>query len=321
MKLKALSLAVILAGVLVAGSCSPLLQDFYVDVKIPGNYNLPVYGKTIAVFSPVYHVPEGDRPFLQDDSATMSRFSIGIARGLEQNLGLREGEVPTFTLDESNLYLPDSLLSGIMYKSSISDFVILVDNLLYEMPQRLSAGSDYFQDNAPSKNIYIVRAYISARAFDKFGTELPPVRLADSVFVELGREEIENLDQKNVLVKLYDAVSFALGRELASNVIPRWQQQIKKIYVYYTPEWADAYRKALAFDWDNAVKAWMSVLNEGKNSSDMNAAAAYNIALSCELTDRDELAIEWLDYSYKLSPKKETLAYKNQILRKIEEKK
>lgn len=308
---------VISAGAFLFGSCTPLLQDFFVDVKVPSPYNLPLQGKTIAVFSPNYQSPFGVNSFLQNDSSAISKFSIGIARGLEQSLSLREGEIPTFSIDVNSMNLQDSILADRMFRSSISDFVLLVDNLFFELPIAVKNQDPVTQDT-PASSLYSVPGYFSIRVYDKYSGYLPPIKSSDSIFVEVGKKELENMNNQQVMRKMYETIAFSIGRDIASRMIPRWDTEVRKIFVYYSPEWIEAYKKASSFEWEEAIKIWTGLLTE--KDKRITSAAAFNIALACELTDRLDLAVEWLDYSYNELPKKITMDYKSQIIRKIEEK-
>lgn len=293
------------------------MQEFYVDVKVPSKYSLPLSDKKISVFTSTSGNDIKQTSFLVNDSSLMVKLSVGLARGLEASLNLYEGEIPTYSVNSSNLSYPDSIISNALFRISNTEFVILLDNLLFELPNK----ADQFRFNQLNNgnNIYYaVPGYISARIFDKFDSKLPPLSISDTIFVELGREEIEELDNDDILKKIYNTISLSLGREVASLIVPRWDTQKRSLFVYYTPEWIDAYQKANVFDWSNAIKIWTSLIDE--NKKEFSAAAAFNIAVSCELSDKYELALEWLEYSYKLHPYFQTLIYKQLITGKIEEK-
>ena len=85
----------------------------------------------------------------------------------------------------------------------------------------------------------------------------------------------------------------------------------------YSPEWSDAWRNANEFNWDKAIKIWSSLIDE--NNKQQAAMLAYNIAVSCEMKERYDLAAEWIDYSLKMFRLDPAVEYKKIILKKLEE--
>lgn len=317
MKKMIFRLSTIITGALLLSSCAPVFQDFYVDVKIPGKYSLPVIDKKIAIFTATSENELKVTPFYINDSSLMVKFSVGMARGLESYLNLYEGQIPTYSLDALSLNRPDSIVSQALFRISESDFVILLDNLIFEEPK--------FEDQARFKQVvkgnniyYSVPGYISARVFDKYNKSIPPLSISDTIYVELGAEDLAELSEVEVQKRLFSTISISLGKEIASLIVPKWDTEKRALFVYYSPEWIDAYNKAYRFDWESAIKQWTSLIDENKKQ--MSAAAAYNIAVSCEMSERFDLALEWLEYSYKLYPYPQTLLYKQLISGKIEEK-
>lgn len=314
---KIFRLTVIITGALFISSCVPVFQDFYVDVKIPGKYSLPVIDKKIAIFTATSENYLKKTPFFINDSSLMVTFSVGMARGLESYMNLYEGQIPTYSLDALTLNRPDSIVADALFRISESDFVILLDNLIFEEP-KLADQSRFNQIVKGNSIYYSVPGYISARVFDKYNSAIPPLAISDTIFVELGVDDLDSLNNKVVQKKLFKTISLSLGKEIASLIVPKWDTEKRALFIYYTPEWMEAYKKANLFEWNNAIKIWSSLIDENKR--EFSAAAAFNIAVACELSDKYELALEWLDYSYKLHPYPQTFIYKQIISGRIEEK-
>lgn len=307
---KKFSIPVVFAvALLIVSSCAPVLQNFYIDVKDSNKLSYPVNGKSIAIFAIIPGSSNLETRYLVNDSSNMSQFCIDLARGLEDKLSLNAGEIPTFNIREDLLRANDSLSGEKLLEISSSDLVIILESLIYEKPvKNLDSNSLNFK----------VPTFISISGFDNdFGT-LPSFSYSDTAYVELTPNEREYLDSDNIKSRLYSAISKSVGREMAHIIVPQWEPQLRQIYVYYNPEWIDAYMKAMSFKWDDAIKLWSAIIDEKKPK--ITSAAAYNIALACEMSGRLELALQWLEYSYKVLPSDDVLKYKLLIEAEIEKK-
>ena len=80
------------------------------------------------------------------------------------------------------------------------------------------------------------------------------------------------------------------------------------------PEWEEAYELAADFRWTEAIDKWMEVV-ESRNPK-KSAFAAYNIAIGCEMVERFDLALKWLDYSLEIYPIKEVKLFREYIKEK-----
>ncbi len=86
-----------------------------------------------------------------------------------------------------------------------------------------------------------------------------------------------------------------VGNLSMAKFFPTWKTETRNLVVYSKDKWIEALNYAENFDWQPAIKIWMTELDNDNNL--IKAHAAYNIAVACELSGDFELALEWLDFS------------------------
>ncbi len=120
---------------------------------------------------------------------------------------------------------------------------------------------------------------------------------------------------------LEDAIaelSWETGRMYAAKYIPTWQNS-SRLY-YELPK--DGYKKAInALKSDNLdLAAEVFQIYANNRNSRISALSKYNMAVVCELKGEYELALKWLEDSYKTKPYITTDEYVKVIKRRINDK-
>ncbi|NTV19427.1 MAG: hypothetical protein HGA83_08365, partial [Bacteroidales bacterium] len=69
---------------------------------------------------------------------------------------------------------------------------------------------------------------------------------------------------------------------------------------YENSAWRKAHSLAMNFQWKEAIDIWMEDASSPDNVK--ASCAAFNIAVACEMLEKYDLAIEWLDYAKKRYP-------------------
>ncbi len=150
--------------------------------------------------------------------------------------------------------------------------------------------------------------------------KLTEIKQNDTVYWELltrsdAREEAMIHRVRNSI----GAIAQNVGLELVNKMFPSWIEQQRALFSYSNRDWSRAYSFASQFMWEEAMEIWL------KESTDQDkikvAAAAFNMAVACELTDRLELALEWIGLSYKNYPLLPgVVSYKQFLTEKFETK-
>jgi hypothetical protein len=122
-------------------------------------------------------------------------------------------------------------------------------------------------------------------------------------------EAIAKMIKKNAA--LID-VSYATGYEFAMNIVPLFFWEHRDMYKGKKGLMEIGERKALAKDWDGAVKTWKEVY-ETERKSKIKAKAAFNIALGYEVLGDLTQAQIWVQRAYVEGGKKAALNYSDII--------
>lgn len=301
----------------ILSSCGPVTEIINVEARVPAAYPVDFNEKSIAVFLSVRDDMPGESLLYKNDSTLMIRLASGIAQATEKSLFLDEGGVYVFKHfpDDSTVY--DMPYIHHLSFSSNSDIVILVDSL--------EVGNIGIVNN-PAGNIsgeYVAR-YIYApfrsviKVFDGVTAEtLANINQRDTVFWEIVsrndlRPEVMTIRARQSMPD----VAQSIGEEVVKALFPAWQEQRRALYIYPVQAWVRALENAREFKWKEAMDFW---LKETKGSDPVkSAAAAYNIAIACELTDRHELALEWAEFSLKRYKLPGVNEYKQLLISKLE---
>ena len=119
---------------------------------------------------------------------------------------------------------------------------------------------------------------------------------ADTLFYD--HEQIQpysNYPDKILQNLLYNSGKY-LGRTFGAKLIPSWNQSDRMYYKSGNIEMLQAEKFALDHNWLKAAEIWK---RQTKNSNPKIAAkACYNMALTCEMEGKPELAMSWLVKSY-----------------------
>ena len=113
----------------------------------------------------------------------------------------------------------------------------------------------------------------------------------DTLF--LSKSQYRDILQKNnQSQQIYEDVSKFIGKSFGVKMIPSWIQVERIFYLSKNPEMKLAEKYAIKQNWQKAAEIWN---NQTKNENIKIAAkACYNMALSCEMAGKYDLAIDWL---------------------------
>ena len=263
------------------GSCAPMPYYFNVDIRNQSELDYNINGKKVALFSVM---PKGDK-----DSISATAIAIGAAKKIEEDNGYTKGTIPVYSLfsEETDLSSYASIFK--IAQGTSSDVLLFVKDL------KLSS----FSVESPSLTGQLVILPFDAKyyIFDKnkikaiYNSE-PTDSLIWSIISDapVGVSLAIN-KAKTTLNKMFIDV----GAEFASQVSTQWIPQERMLVLFDSSKWMKARDLAMDFKWEEAMDIWMAEVK----SSDVrkSAAAAYNIALACDILGDYDIADKWLDYA------------------------
>ncbi|PKP00301.1 MAG: hypothetical protein CVU13_01990 [Bacteroidetes bacterium HGW-Bacteroidetes-8] len=310
---------IFLVFVIILSSCGPAVQFFNIDERVAPLHPVNFDNRSISVYVSIYGGEVDENLLFKNDSAQMSNLATGIASSLEKNLLLDEGAVYVF-----NHYPESGFKYNMEYIQSLSaasnsDVLVVVDTLVVGRTQIMNDLKSPVTQSYRSNYVFApIRTVINV--FDGITAErLGRIDQKDTVYWEiLSRSDARENAIKYKAVESMLVVATTLGEDIVTTMFPQWKTVGKYLYVYPVSTWQKAYEYSLEFKWREAMEIWLEEISH--QDAIRAASAAYNIALACELTDRLELAIEWIDVSIKKFRLQGVSSYKQSLIEKLEKR-
>ena len=314
--IKAVVLLVIIVSVY---SCGPVATVLNIESRMPAKYPVELENRSIALFVSVDTSANSGNYLSENDSLHMVAISTGIAQEIENKLTLEEGAVYVFNHYPGKDRIYDLQYIQDLSFTSNSDIVIIVDSLKIGFPKLINDFTNPMGETY-SRNFIFASVSSNIKVFD--GTSavlLSNITQKDTVYWELlSRNEVREEAMFNKVNSSVDVIANDVGKELVAEMFPSWVEQQRTLYSYRNQEWIKAHNFANKFLWKEAMDIWLKE-TAGKDNVKA-AAAAFNMAVACELTDRIDLALEWIKVSYKSCPLPGVVSYKQFLTEKFETK-
>ncbi|MDP3437746.1 MAG: DUF6340 family protein [Bacteroidales bacterium] len=310
---------IFLVSIIFLSSCGPTVHFFNIDERVAPLHPVNFDNRSISVYVSIDSGLPAESLLFKNDSAQMSNLATGIAASLEKNLILDEGAVYVFNHYPGSEFKYSMEYIQSLSAASNSDVLVVVDTLLVGKTQIMndlkSPVSQSYRSNyvfAPIRTVINVFDGITAQRLGRIDQK-------DTVYWEiLSRSDARDNAIKYKAVESMLIVATTLGEDIITTMFPQWKTVRKSLYIYPVSSWQKAYEYSLEFKWREAMDIW---LEETSHQDAIRAAsAAYNIAVACELTDRLELAIEWIDASIKKFRLQGVLNYKQSLIKKLEKR-
>ncbi|MBQ0006858.1 MAG: hypothetical protein KBS57_05595 [Alistipes sp.] len=300
-------------------SCSPVVYDLAVDVRMPAESDINFKGCPPSVVS-----VSGRNV---TDSILTASMALGMAVRMEQELSLEEGSIPVYSYfsDEIDVSNVDDI--AYLLTTAGSDRVIVLDSLQMGDFQVKHLDDMVFYNGEILKQTDVERPFrISFKMFcmDSLQKNLMPLELYSSVSDHLKWSILSNasLEDKKAVsqaVSGLEKVFADIGQDMASMFFPQWEQQQRMVISYENSVWNSAYGYAREFQWDKAMKIWLTLVTE--TSPEKASYAAYNLSVACEMKEQYDLALEWLELARKKYPFSEIAIQGENVERSMKMKK
>ncbi len=275
------------AAFMLTGCATPQVMLFNVDVLQPSAFTLNVE-ESSAAFVGTY---SDDR----QDSSEVATIALAAARKVEEANALEEGAVGAFTIPASEFkgtadkeYLEQLMLatgSGIL--AIISDIDFGQGTISRTYSSYLGAGT-----------LAVIPAKAHLTVYDAISdTTLFSSTVHDSIKFMIPSQYSYSRQSVQEYVDGNDSLIFAVfGNLLASKVCENWTQE-EWMLIDYPQEsaWHTAYKHAMDFKWEDAIKEWMPMTED--QNSEKASFAAFNIAVACQMLGNTDLAENWITYA------------------------
>ena len=298
-KYSRIAIAIVAILWLVAGAgCAPQARYFNVDVRSDGHVEIPLEGKSMAVFAIV--TQNGA------DSTRCSNVAVGLAEKIELDRGLAHGGIAVYSVPKIEFRgfpsqqnsmveaVDTAYLSQLMLNSG-AQVLLFADNLRFGnySIQHSVTTSEYDNLNV------VIPYYVDFNVYDAISDKLLfKAEVKDSVYMQMVTSSVVDGNVGGVIAEYLPEISQKIGIKLASNISTQWETQERMLISYEDDsDWETPYELSRDFKWQEAIEKWMK-LAESENPKKA-AYAAYNISVGCEMMEQFTLSRKWLEFSLK----------------------
>ena len=209
----------------------------------------------------------------------------------------------------SGLCLQDSL-KGIISLEELSlwDTVYYIPKLSYQDDDSIITAHYYYCVNMFLPNV-------KWRIYSNSG-QLAAEYLMNDTLIWYSVGETEEIawyflpETETILNELAEAV----GTDFSEKIVPVWTDVNRVYYHVGSSELNQAAKLVHKNSWEEAARIWQKVAETEIINEEIASKAAFNMALACELSDRLELALTWINKSWNLRENDLAVAY-SKILR------
>ena len=296
--------------------CGAMIQIIDVDVKLPAEQPYRFNNREIAIFNAIYDSTGLERS-MWNDSLLINKVAEGFRNQLSTDLFLDIDSIPVY-----NHFFCDATYDVLEDKEYI-----------YALSEQIGARTLVFIDSLRPTDFELIRYRIGLpdrlvpilattewqmvfRFFDidsdRFITR---IAIKDTLFWNIITKDQDSLLVVNKLISSLPETALYLGSAAAKKMLPQWETQERVLFLYPGFLWNKAMEHAFMFEWEEALKIWLSISRSTKNPRKI-AFAAYNLAVASEMMGYIDLAKEWLD----LSRKYQNITEINHYARLLEER-
>ena len=275
--------------ILFLASCGPTKTYVNVEAQGKSEHIIPIEGRRLGIIA----VSDAE----DRDSALVSELGLGIAEKIESEMGTERGAIGVYSVSVANGGVREPGSLDLLAVQTNTDMIIALDSL-YVGSYTIARGENaYYEGNIRSLVSVMLPISFNVMAYDveKLATEYSRAISDTITWTIMAEEVIQNsaaIAQANAHLK--EAFK-GVGEKVASIFLPSWNQEERMIVCYGGSKWENAYYLALDFKWEQAMDVWLELVKSG--SPQKQGAAAYNLAVACEILGKYNTALKWLDFA------------------------
>jgi len=311
---------------LTCGSCSSTYQ-FSVDIQEPAAVTLPVSAQNVLIL---------DNTIVQPENNGMERTYNG--QSIHENYPLYLDSMVwsaidemAIVLNESNFFktiaiyqkplrtdtewLAETILSpeeqADFYNTENYDALLVIDRLLFSVKENVKKIQDVSFSYEPSAFVDLRTDGLITCSMYAFGKDKPltTFTVSDSLFLKSMVANDSTILFKVLPEYLLDELSRVIGNQAATHFIPTWKTTERMFFTGYNSRMQEAVGYAADKQWLKAESVWASEL-ENKTKPADKAKIAFNLAVTNEMQDKFDEALEWAqkakDYLQSANPNKDS---------------
>lgn len=298
---------ILLSAGLILSSCGAALTTITLEKRLPAKHQVDLKNGSLVVFSTVKN---------GEDSIVNVKISEAIAESLERRLSLEPGSVGVFNHfpGDSGKYDPD-YIRELAVKANADKIFILKSVWANEPVVVKNEGGD-----GRYGDVYAIMAVSTQMSvYDGItARELAGIVSKDSIILSqlVSRSDLRRARLMTLFYQALVDSADEIGESVTGNFFDSWEPIERYLYYFNDSDWKNALVFANSFRWSEASRIWME--KSASNDPLTAACAAYNLALVCELSGDNGLAVKWLDFALKRYPLSTIAGYRTYLLRQLE---
>ena len=292
---------------LTCSSCSSIYR-FSVDVQEPALITIPVSAQNVLILNNTIIQPNNygieriidgqtiptDYPLALDSTVQAAIEEISVV--LEESNFFNSIHVLKKQIREDSEWLTVKDLSPelqqILYDTKDFDAMLVVNRLLFSITENVKILNRGFFSSA-TLNMRIDGSITCSMYYYENEKPLTTFTVSDSLFVKSKYLDHDSISLfKEIPEKALDILSRNLGNQAAKRFIPTWKTSNRHLFTGFNPRMQEAVSYAADRQWTIAETIWIAEL-ENKTKIVDKAKIAFNLAITNEMQDKFEQALEW----------------------------
>lgn len=275
--------------ILFLASCGPTKTYVNVEAQGKSEHIIPIEGRRLGIIA----VSDAE----DRDSALVSELGLGIAEKIESEMGTESGSIGVYSVSAVNGGIREPGSLDLLAVQTNTDMIIALDSL-YVGSYTISRNENaYYEGNIRSVVSVMLPVYFRVMAYDveKLAVEYSR-NVTDTITWTIMAEEVVQNSAAIAQANAHLKEAFrGVGEKVADIFLPSWYQVERMIMCYSGSKWENAYYLALDFKWEQAMDVWLELVKGG--APEKQGAAAYNLAVACEILGKYDTALKWLDFA------------------------
>lgn len=279
----------IFTAMLLAGCAAPQVMLFNVDVMEKKAFVLQLDNQSASVVA-TYDQEKGD-------SSIMADLARSVADRLEKQNALEEGSVGAFTIPASEYKgsQDKEYLEQLMLATASQSLVIINGFSLRDYHLKKSWDPDR---TVPAlQTMLTILGKADMEVYDAISdTTLYHKMVFDSVTFRIPTDNSYTDQSLKELISSNDTLVIAsFAATLADHICNTWTEEEWMLIDYPNQEtWHEAYKNAMDFKWEEAIRGWLPWTENKK--PEVASFASFNIAVACQILGQSDLAESWVEY-------------------------
>lgn len=269
-------------------SCAPQARYVEFEERVPAEFDLPVGGREIAIFTVKEHF----------DSTFTTGIMGGFMAKLAEDRSVGLDRIRNYLVSDPDYARDSAILRRILTERGAGLNFVISDAVMEEPVRKTDS---YYE-------VMVIPYSARLGVYDSLSNCIFENVFADSIFIKSFRYGGEKIGEAEEYMA---EISFEMGETLASALSPQWKGENRLLAVFSGNAWTKACRMAQDFKWEDAMEIWMRLA--GSANPMHSAYAAYNVAVGCEVLGNIGLAKKWTEYSLARMQTREALALKERL--------